>query len=86
MGGLDINLATADTIIIFDSDWYPHHYLQAENREHRIGQKKDLNVFRFLTAENEEEDILGEQNGNVCRNVFFIHVFEGGHKEEGKEN
>lgn len=41
-GGLGINLATADTVIIFDSDWNPQNDLQAMSRAHRIGQKKQV--------------------------------------------
>lgn len=37
-GGLGINLATADTVIIYDSDWNPHNDIQAFSRAHRIGQ------------------------------------------------
>ena len=39
-GGLGINLATADTVIIYDSDWNPQMDLQAMDRAHRIGQTK----------------------------------------------
>ena len=39
-GGLGINLATADTVILYDSDWNPQIDLQAMDRAHRIGQKK----------------------------------------------
>lgn len=39
-GGLGLNLQTADTVIIFDSDWNPQMDQQAEDRAHRIGQKK----------------------------------------------
>lgn len=42
-GGLGINLATADTVIIFDSDWNPQNDLQAQARAHRIGQKNQVN-------------------------------------------
>ena len=41
-GGLGINLATADTVIIFDSDWNPQNDLQAQARAHRIGQKEQV--------------------------------------------
>lgn len=43
-GGLGINLATADTVIIFDSDWNPQNDLQAQARAHRIGQKNQVNL------------------------------------------
>ena len=43
-GGLGVNLATADTVVIFDSDWNPQNDLQAQARAHRIGQKKQVSV------------------------------------------
>lgn len=48
-GGLGINLQTADTVILYDSDWNPQMDLQAQDRAHRIGQKKQVNVYRFIT-------------------------------------
>lgn len=57
-GGLGINLATADTVIIFDSDWNPQNDLQAQARAHRIGQKGQVNVYRFVTSKSVEEDII----------------------------
>uniref|UniRef100_A0A915LJL4 Uncharacterized protein n=1 Tax=Meloidogyne javanica TaxID=6303 RepID=A0A915LJL4_MELJA len=56
-GGLGINLATADVVIIYDSDWNPQVDLQAMDRAHRIGQTKQVKVFRFVT-ENVEERII----------------------------
>ena len=43
-GGLGVNLATADTVIIFDSDWNPQMDLQAQARAHRIGQMREVCV------------------------------------------
>uniref|UniRef100_A0A7E4ZSG7 Helicase C-terminal domain-containing protein n=1 Tax=Panagrellus redivivus TaxID=6233 RepID=A0A7E4ZSG7_PANRE len=57
-GGLGINLATADTVIIFDSDWNPQNDLQAMSRAHRIGQKKQVNIYRFVTKASVEEEIV----------------------------
>lgn len=48
-GGLGLNLQTADTVILFDSDWNPQMDLQAQDRAHRIGQKKEVVVLRFIT-------------------------------------
>lgn len=48
-GGLGLNLQSADTVIIFDSDWNPQMDLQAQDRAHRIGQKKEVKVLRFLS-------------------------------------
>uniref|UniRef100_A0A672RRP4 SWI/SNF-related matrix-associated actin-dependent regulator of chromatin subfamily A member 5-like n=1 Tax=Sinocyclocheilus grahami TaxID=75366 RepID=A0A672RRP4_SINGR len=57
-GGLGINLATADVVIIYDSDWNPQVDLQAMDRAHRIGQKKQVRVFRFITDNTVEERIV----------------------------
>ncbi|BFF94261.1 chromodomain-helicase-DNA-binding protein 1 [Drosophila madeirensis] len=57
-GGLGINLATADTVIIFDSDWNPQNDLQAQARAHRIGQKNQVNIYRLVTARSVEEQIV----------------------------
>ena len=57
-GGLGINLATADTVIIFDSDWNPQNDLQAQARAHRIGQKNTVNIYRLVSASSIEEDII----------------------------
>lgn len=46
-GGLGINLASADTVVIFDSDWNPQNDLQAQARAHRIGQKKQVHALLF---------------------------------------
>lgn len=57
-GGLGINLATADVVIIYDSDWNPQMDLQAMDRAHRIGQKKQVRVFRFVTENTVDEKIV----------------------------
>jgi len=53
-GGVGINLTAADTCIIFDSDWNPQNDLQAQARCHRIGQTKNVKVYRLLTAKTYE--------------------------------
>jgi len=57
-GGLSINLSTADIVILFDSDWNPQMDLQAQDRAHRIGQKKMVRIFRFVTEGTIEEKII----------------------------
>lgn len=57
-GGLGINLETADTVVLFDLDWNPQNDLQAIARAHRIGQKKPVNVYRFVSKDSIEEEIL----------------------------
>ncbi len=49
-GGLGLNLQSADTVILFDSDWNPQNDLQAEARAHRIGQKQQVVVLRLVST------------------------------------
>lgn len=60
-GGLGINLTSADTVIIYDSDWNPQMDLQAMDRAHRIGQKNKVNVYRLITENTVEEKIIERQ-------------------------
>lgn len=57
-GGLGINLATADVVILYDSDWNPQMDLQAMDRAHRIGQKKEVQVFRLCIENSIEEKVI----------------------------
>ena len=57
-GGVGINLATADTVIILDPDFNPHQDIQALSRAHRIGQKHKVLVFQLMTRESVEEKIM----------------------------
>ncbi|KAF4352937.1 hypothetical protein G4B88_001370 [Cannabis sativa] len=57
-GGLGINLATADTVIIYDSDWNPHADLQAMARAHRLGQANKVMIFRLITRGSIEERMM----------------------------
>lgn len=57
-GGLGINLTSADTVIIFDSDWNPSADLQAMARAHRMGQTKSVMIYRLVTRGSIEEKIL----------------------------
>lgn len=57
-GGLGINLCTADTVVMFDADWNPQMDLQAQDRAHRIGQRKQVVVFRLITESTIEERIV----------------------------
>ncbi|KAJ1663504.1 ATP-dependent DNA helicase Snf21, partial [Coemansia sp. RSA 25] len=57
-GGQGLNLQTADTVIIFDSDWNPSADAQATDRAHRIGQTKEVRVLRLITRGTVEENIL----------------------------
>ena len=57
-GGLGINLVTADTVILYDSDWNPQMDLQAMDRAHRIGQKKQVTVLRLICEDTVEVQML----------------------------
>ena len=57
-GGVGINLATADTVIILDPDFNPHQDIQAISRAHRIGQKKKVLIFQLMTRGTAEEKIM----------------------------
>lgn len=56
-GGLGLNLTSADTVIIFDSDYNPQVDLQAMDRCHRIGQTKPVMVYRFVSKGTVDEKI-----------------------------
>lgn len=60
-GGLGLNLQAADVVIFIDHSWNPIEDLQAMDRTHRIGQKNIVNVYRLITRETLEEEILGLQ-------------------------
>ncbi|KAF4925312.1 Chromatin remodeling factor mit1 [Colletotrichum viniferum] len=57
-GGVGINLATADTVIILDPDFNPHQDIQAISRAHRIGQKHKVLCFQLMTKNSAEEKIM----------------------------
>ena len=62
-GGQGINLTAADTVILFDSDWNPQQDLQAQDRAHRIGQKKPVIVYRLATKGTVETLLLDKADG-----------------------
>lgn len=57
-GGLGINLTAADTVIFYDSDWNPTVDQQAMDRAHRLGQTRQVTVYRLITKNTVEERIL----------------------------
>ncbi|KAJ2952403.1 hypothetical protein O0L34_g6710 [Tuta absoluta] len=57
-GGVGLNLTGADCVVFYDSDWNPTMDAQAQDRAHRIGQTRDVHVFRLVTAATVEENIL----------------------------
>lgn len=74
-GGMGINLTTADTVIIYDSDWNPQNDIQATARCHRIGQTKGVKVYRFITAKSYERKMFDRASMKLG---FDKAVLEGG--------
>ncbi|KAH8730976.1 P-loop containing nucleoside triphosphate hydrolase protein [Phaeosphaeriaceae sp. PMI808] len=74
-GGLGINLMTADTVVLFDSDWNPQADLQAMARAHRIGQQKPVSVYRLVSKDTIEEEIL--ERARNKRMLEFITIQRG---------
>lgn len=80
-GGLGINLMTADTVVIFDSDWNPQADLQAMARAHRIGQKKPVNIYRLVSKETVEEEVLERARNKLLLEYLTI---QAGVTDDGK--
>ncbi|KZV21648.1 protein CHROMATIN REMODELING 4 [Dorcoceras hygrometricum] len=78
--GLGINLATADTVIIYDSDFNPHADIQAMNRAHRIGQSNRLLVYRLVVCASVEERILQLAKKKLMLDQLFVNK-SGSQKE-----
>jgi SNF2 family DNA or RNA helicase len=57
-GGLGVNLTGADTVVFYDSDWNPTMDAQAQDRCHRIGQTRDVHIYRLVCESTIEENIL----------------------------
>ncbi|KAH8583601.1 Swr1p like SWI SNF3 family ATpase with a HSA domain at the N-terminus [Cryptosporidium sp. chipmunk genotype I] len=60
-GGVGLNLTGADTVIFYDSDWNPAMDRQAMDRCHRIGQTRDVNIYRLISEWTIEESIFKKQ-------------------------
>lgn len=78
-GGLGINLATADTVIMYDCDWNPQVDLQAEDRAHRIGQKKQITVYRLITENAVEEKIIDRATQKLRLDQLVIQQGRSSH-------
>nr|XP_034338373.1 helicase domino isoform X2 [Crassostrea gigas] len=61
-GGIGVNLTGADTVIFYDSDWNPTMDAQAQDRCHRIGQTRDVHIYRLISERTVEENILKKAN------------------------
>ncbi|XP_019771668.2 helicase domino isoform X2 [Dendroctonus ponderosae] len=61
-GGVGVNLTGADTVVFYDSDWNPTMDAQAQDRCHRIGQTRDVHIYRLVSERTIEENILKKAN------------------------
>ncbi len=82
-GGLGINLATADTVVMYDNDWNPQVDLQAEDRAHRIGQKKQVVIFRFITENAIEEKVIDRATQKLRLDQLVIQQGRQAVKDKG---
>jgi SWI/SNF-related matrix-associated actin-dependent regulator of chromatin subfamily A member 5 len=80
-GGLGINLMTANHVILYDSDWNPMVDLQAMDRAHRIGQKKNVMVYRLISKDTVEEKIIERQ---AIKLKLDAVVIQQGHQAKNK--
>ncbi|KMV65371.1 DNA/RNA helicase [Encephalitozoon cuniculi EcunIII-L] len=78
-GGLGINLTAADTVVFYDSDWNPTADQQAMDRAHRLGQTRDVTVYRLITRGTVEEKVLESANrkDEIQKMVIHGNIFEG---------
>jgi DNA helicase INO80 len=79
-GGLGINLTAADTVIFYDSDWNPTVDQQAMDRSHRLGQTKQVTVYRLITAGTIEERIM--QRAKQKDQVQKVVISGGGFQQQ----
>jgi helicase SWR1 len=82
-GGLGINLTGADTVIFYDLDWNPAMDKQCQDRCHRIGQTRDVHIYRFVSEHTIEANILRKSNQKrllddviIQRGEFTTDVFQ----------
>jgi chromodomain-helicase-DNA-binding protein 7 len=79
-GGVGLNLQSADTVILYDSDWNPQNDLQAQARAHRIGQTKPVRVYRLITTKTYEAEMFAKSSKKLGLStaVFKHGTLEGG--------
>lgn len=81
-GGAGINLACANKVIIFDSSFNPQEDVQAENRAHRVGQTREVEIFRFVTRGTIEEQIYALGQTKLALDQAVAGDEDGGKAEE----
>ncbi len=79
-GGLGINLTAADTVILHDLDFNPENDKQAQDRCHRIGQTKQVTVYKFVSVDSVDEDIfrMGERKSKLSHAILSTEEVPAG--------
>jgi len=78
-GGLGINLTSANHVIVHDIDWNPHNDRQAEDRCHRLGQEKEVHVYRLISKDTVEAAMLAQADRKL---ELEKQIQRGNNKEE----
>ncbi|UKK02418.2 DEAD-box family helicase [Theileria orientalis] len=71
VGGIGLNLTRANNVILMDQSWNPHNDLQAEDRAHRIGQDKPVNIYKLFTRNTIEEHVIFKSTNKLYLNQLF---------------
>jgi superfamily II DNA or RNA helicase len=92
-GGVGLNITSANRVVVFDPDWNPALDLQAQDRAYRIGQRRDVNVYRFIAADTIEEivyqrQVYKQQQSNVAvdavRERRYFEGVQGDKRRQGE--
>ncbi|KAI8614598.1 P-loop containing nucleoside triphosphate hydrolase protein, partial [Chytriomyces sp. MP71] len=75
-GGTGINLTSADTVIIYDSDWNPHQDIQAVARVHRIGQTKPVLIYKLFTRDTVESSIIERSTSKLVLDKIVVGALD----------
>ncbi|OMJ76835.1 hypothetical protein SteCoe_23727 [Stentor coeruleus] len=90
-GGLGINLTGADVVIFYDTDWNPAMDKQAQDRCHRIGQTRNVHIYRLISSFTIEENILKKSmqkshlDNLIMEGGQFTTIYLQSHKTRVKE-
>lgn len=90
-GGVGLNITSANKVVIFDPNWNPSWDLQAQDRAYRIGQTRDVEVFRLVSAGTVEEivyarQIYKQQQANIAYTASLERrYFRGVQDQKGKK-
>ncbi|EZG78189.1 putative SNF2 family protein [Gregarina niphandrodes] len=84
-GGVGINLVTANHVVLYDEDWNPFQDLQAIDRAHRIGQKREVHVWKLVTEWTVEERMAFRRLQKLRLDKLFIQANNANQPEPDEE-